>query len=91
MDITIEDPVGSSTAAAPVVEGESNDISHVIWVLERLDGCIEVGFVRQVNALQDGALRVKQVAVVVAAAAPVFGQRAMGTRAGARSVATVQT
>lgn len=89
MDITVEDAVGSFAAATSVVEGESNDISHVIWVLERLDGRVEVGFVRQVNALQDGALRVKQVAVVVPAGAAVFCQHAMGTGAGARSVAAV--
>lgn len=91
MNIAIEDAVGSPATATSVVEGERNDISHVIWVLERLDRCIEVGFIRQVNALQDGALRVKQVSVIVTAGAPIFGQHAMGTSAGARSVATVQT
>lgn len=91
MDVTKEDAIGSFASTTSVVEGERNDISHVIWVLKWLDGCIEIRFIRQVNALKDGALGVKQVAVVVTARAPVLGQHAMGTGAGACSVATIQT
>lgn len=91
MDVAEEDAVGSLPSAAVVIKGQGDDVLHVVGVLEGLDGRVEVGLVRQVDALQDGALRVQQVAVVVAAAAVVLGQHAVGAGAGAVAVAPEQT
>ena len=88
MDVAEEDAVRSLPPASPVVESEGDDVLHVLGVLERFDGRIQVVLVGQVDALQDGALRVEEVAVVVAAAAPVFGQHAVGTGARPLTVAT---
>lgn len=81
VDVAVEDAVAALGAVA-VVKGQGNDVLHVLGVLEGLDGRVEVVLVRQVDALEDGALRVEQVAVVVAAADAVLGQHAVG--AGAR-------
>ena len=88
MDVAEEDAVGALAAAAPEVEGERDDVLHVLGVLEGLDGRVEVVLVRQVHALQDGALRVQQVAVVVAATLAVLRQHAVG--AGARPPAVAR-
>ena len=83
--------VGSFPSAAVVVEAEVDDVLHVVRVLERLDGRVEVGLVGEVDALQDGTLRVQQVAVVVAAAAVVLCQHAVSTGTGALGVASIET
>lgn len=90
MDVAEEDAVGALPPAAVVVEAEGDHVLHVVGVLERLDGRVEVGLVRQVDALQDGALRVQQVPVVVAAAAVVLRQHAVGAGAGALAVSSVE-
>lgn len=87
MNVAEEDAVRPLPSTSPVVKRERNDVLHVLGVLERFDGRVQVVLVRQVDALQYGALRVEKVAVVVAAAAPVFGQHAVGAGAGPLSVA----
>ena len=85
VDVTVEYAVAALGAVA-VVEGQGNDVLHVLRILEGLDGRIEVVLVRQVDALEDGALRIQQVAVVVPAAHPVLRQHTVG--AGARPLPT---
>lgn len=81
VDVAVEDAVAALGAVA-VIEGQGDDVLHVLRVLEGLDGRVEVVLVREVDALEDGALRVEQVPVVVAAAHAVLGQHPVG--AGAR-------
>lgn len=90
MDVAEEDAVGTLAAAPPVVEGQRDDVLHVLGVLEGLDGRVQVALVRQVDALEDSPLRVQQVAVVVPAAHAILGQHAVGTGAGPLSVPPVQ-
>jgi len=80
VDVAVEYSVAALGAIA-VVEGQGDDILHVLRVLEGLDGCVEVVLVRQVDALEDGALRIQQVAVVVPAAHAILRQHAVGTGA----------
>lgn len=89
VDVAVEDAVAALGAVA-VVEGQGDDVLHVLGVLEGLDGRVEVVLVRQVDALEDGALRIQQVAVVVAAADAVVGQHAVGAGAGPLPAAAEQ-
>lgn len=91
MNVAEEDTVGSLSSAAVVVEAEGNHVLHVVRVLERFNRCIEVGLVREVYALQNSALRIKKVSVVVTAAFSVFGQHAVGASTGTLPIATVKT
>lgn len=91
VDVAEEDAVGSSPATSPVVKRERNDVLHVLEVLERPYRRIQVVFVRQVDTLENGALRVEEVAVVVAAATSVLGQHAVSAGTCALLVATVET
>lgn len=91
VDVAEEDAVGSLPSAAMVVEAEGDDILHVIGVFERLYRRVEVCLIGQVDALQNGTLRVQQVTVVVTATAVVLCQHAVSTGAGAIPVATVET
>lgn len=77
MDVAVEDAV-AALGAVTVVEGQGDDVLHVLCILEGLDGRVEVVLIRQVDALEDGALRVQQVAVIVPAAHAVLRQHAMG-------------
>lgn len=88
MDVTEEDTVGSLSSTSSVIKSERNDVLHVLGVLERFNGRIQVVFIRQVDTLQYGALRVEQVAVIVPAAASVFSQHAMGAGTCTLPVAT---
>lgn len=87
VDIAEEDAVGPFPSTAMVVVAEGDDVLHVVRVLERLYRCVEVRLIGQVDALQNGTLRVQQVAVVVAAPAVVLRQHAVSTGAGALPVA----
>jgi hypothetical protein len=57
VDVTEEDAVrGARGGACSIVKGQGNDVLHVLRVLEGLHRRIEVALVRQVDALEDGAL-----------------------------------
>lgn len=58
VDVTKKDAVGSLPSTTMIVKAEGDDILHVIRVFKRLNRCIEVRLVRQVDALEDGTLRV---------------------------------
>ena len=58
VDVAEEDAVGSLPSAAVVVVAEGDDVPHVVRVLKRLYWRVEVRLVRQVDALQNGTLRV---------------------------------
>lgn len=90
VDVAVEDAVAAFGAVA-VIEGQSDDVLHVLGVLEGFDGGVEVVLIRQVDALQDGALGVQQVAVVVAAADAVLGQHPVGAGARPPPAAAEQT
>lgn len=45
VDVTEEDTVSSLSPASSVIKSERNDILHVLGVLERFDGCIQVVFI----------------------------------------------
>lgn len=51
VDVAEKDAVGALPSTAVVVEGEGDDVLHVVGVLEGLDWRVEVGLVRQVDAL----------------------------------------
>lgn len=51
VDVTEEDAVGSLPATPSVIEGERDDVLHVLGVLKRFDGRVQVVFIRQVDAL----------------------------------------
>lgn len=91
VDIAEEDAVGSFPSTTMIVIAEGNDILHVVRVLKRLYRRVEVRLIRQVDALQNGTLRVQQVSVIVAATAVVLCQHAVSTGAGALPVATEKT
>lgn len=91
VNVTEEDAIGSLPSPAMVVKAESDDILHVVGILKRLYGRVEVRLVGQVDAFQYGTLRVQQVAIVVAATLVVFCQHAMSTGTGALPVATEKT
>lgn len=91
VDVAKKDAVGSLPSATMIVKAEGDDILHVIRVFKWLNWCIEVRLVRQVDALEDGTLRVEQVPVIVTAAAVVLCQHAMSTGAGALAVTTEKT
>lgn len=90
VDVAVEDAVAAFGAVA-VIKGQSDDVLHVLGVLEGFDGGVEVVLIRQVDALQDGALGVQQVAVVVAAADAVLGQHPVGAGARPPPAAAEQT
>lgn len=87
MDIAVEDAVGPRLLLA-VVERQRDDVLEEGGLLERLHGRVQVALVREVDALQDGPLRVEQVAVVALAGEAVGGQVAVG--AGACPAPTAQ-
>lgn len=91
VNVAEEDAVGSPPSPAMVVKAESDDILHVVGILERLNGRVEVCLVGQVDAFQYGALGVQQVAVVVTATLVVLCQHAMSTGAGALPIPTEKT
>lgn len=72
MDVAEKDAVGTFPSTTMVVKAEGDDVPHVVGVLKRLDWRVEVSLVGQVDALQNGTLRVQQVSVIVAAAAVVL-------------------
>lgn len=72
VDVAEEDAVSPLAPATAVVKSERDHVLHVFGILEWFDGRIQVVFVRQVNTLQNGPLRVQQIPVVLAAALPVF-------------------
>lgn len=51
MDVTEEDTVGSLSSTSSVIKSERNDVLHVLGVLERFNGRIQVVFIRQVDTL----------------------------------------
>lgn len=91
MDVAEEDAVGSLPPTAVIVKAEGDDVLHVVRVFKRLYWSVKVCLVGEVDALQNGTLRVQQVSVIVAATAVVLSQHAMSTGAGALSVATEKT
>lgn len=51
VDVAEKDAVRALPSTAVVVKAESDDVLHVVRVLEGLDWCVEVRLVRQVDAL----------------------------------------
>lgn len=91
VDVAVEDPVGSLSTAASVVEGKGDYVLHVLWIFEGFNGSIEVCFIRQVDALQYRALRVEEVAIIVPATVAIFCQHAMCAGTGTIAITTEQT
>lgn len=91
VNVAEEDAVGSLPSTAMIVIAEGDDILHVVRVLKRLYWRVEVRLIRQVDAFQNGTLRVQQVSVIVAATAVVLCQHAVSTGAGALPVASEKT
>lgn len=90
MNVTEEDAVGSFPSPSSVVKRECYDVLHVLRVLKRFDGRVQVVFIGQVDALEYSALRVEKVAIIVTAAAAVLSQHAMSAGTGALVVAAVK-
>lgn len=86
VNIAEEDAVGAGCHLA-VVEGQRHHVLEERWVLQRLHGRVQVALVRQVDALQDGPLRVEQVTVVALAGEAVGRQPPVGTGAGPATAA----
>lgn len=84
-----EDAVGAGRRLA-VVEGQRHHVLEERRVLQRLHGRVEVALVREVDALQDGPLRVEQVAVVALAGEAVGSQAPVSAGAGPAAAAQVE-
>ena len=89
MDVAEEDAV-TAGGLLPVIQRQGDDVLEVGLVLERLHGRVEVALIRQVDALEDGALGVEQVALVALAGEAVLSQVAVGTGAGTAAAAQVE-
>lgn len=87
--IAEEDAVGAACRLA-VVEGQRHHVLEERRVLQRLHGRVEVALVREVDALQDGPLRVEQVAVVALAGEAVGRQPPVRAGAGPAAAAEVE-
>lgn len=84
-----EDAVSAGRRLA-VVEGQRHHVLKERRVLQRLHGRVEVVFVREMNALKDGPLRVEQVAVVALAGEAISRKAPVGAGAGPATAAQVE-
>lgn len=89
MGVAVKDAVGPGRCLA-VVKGQGDGALKKSRIFKRLDGWIEVTFIRKVNAFQYGPLGVEQITLVALAGEAVLGQATVGAGAGPAPAAQVE-